>query len=144
MTDLEKQFKENMDKSINNFNSVYPTFKDKINFLKELENNDNFIENHPNKDLLNESMELLVKNAKVTETRKMQQEFIMPILGLLFQRKPVEEVIKSFEQNPLNFTLFCITTLSFKFERTMKDHGETHHKNIIEVLDKYTSEISKL
>lgn len=144
MTDLEKQFKENMDKSINNFNSVYPTFKDKINFLKELENNDNFIENHLNKDLLNESMELLVKNAKVTETRKMQQEFIMPILGLLFQRKPVEEVIKSFEQNPLNFTLFCITTLSFKFERTMKDHGETHHKNIIEVLDKYTSEISKL
>lgn len=144
MTDLEKQFKENMDKSINNFNSVYPTFKDKINFLKELENNDNFIENHPNKDLLNESMELLVKNAKVTETRKMQQEFIMPILGLLFQRKPVEEVIKSFEQNPLNFTLFCITTLSFKFERTMKDHGETYHKNIIEVLDKYTSEISKL
>lgn len=144
MTDLEKQFKENMDKSINNFNSVYPTFKDKINFLKELENNDNFIENHPNKDLLNESMELLVKNAKVAETRKMQQEFIMPILGMLFQRKPVEEVIKSFEQNPLNFTLFCITTLSFKFERTMKDHGETHHKNIIEVLDKYTSEISKL
>lgn len=144
MTDLEKQFKENMDKSINNFNSVYSTFEDKIGFLKELENNSNFIENHPHKDLLNESMELLVKNAKVTETRKMQQEYIMPILGMLFQRRPVEEVLKSFKDNPLNFTLFCITTLSFKFERTMKDHGETHHKNIIEVLDKYASEISKI
>lgn len=144
MTELEKKFKENMDKSINNFNSVYPSVRDKIDFLKKLESDSNFIENHPKKDLLNESMELLVENARVTETRKMQQEFIIPVLGMLFQRKPVEEVMKSFEENPLHFTLFCITALSFKFEKTMKDHGESHHKNIIEVLDKYTSEISKL
>lgn len=144
MTDLEKIFKENMDKSISNFDSVYPTFNDKVSFLKELENDKDFINNHPKKELLNESMDLLVKNAKVTETRKMQQEFLMPILALLFQRKHVDEVVSNFKENPLNFTLFCITALSFKFESTMKDHGETHHKNIIEVLNKYTSEISKL
>ncbi len=144
MTDLEKEFNLNMDKAINNFQYVYPTYQDKLFFLKELKNNPNLLDSHKHKNLLEESMYLLVKNAKVTETRKMQQKLILPILTKLFQHAPVSEVSKEFEQDQKAFAIFCITALSFKFENTMKDHGETHHKNIIEVLEKYTSELSNL
>lgn len=145
INNLEKQFKNAIDKAVNNFQYVYPTHADKIGFLKELESkNVDFINTHKYKALLEESMNLLVANAKVTETRKMQQQLILPLLAKMFQKVPASEINADFEKDSRAFTLFCITALSFKFEKTMKEHAETHHKNIIEVIDKYTSDFSKL
>lgn len=141
---LEKEFNLNMDKAINNFQYIYPSFSDKIKFLKELNSSPDLLSNNKYRNLLEESMYLLVKNAKITETRKMQQKLILPILTKLFQHVPVDEVSKDFEKDQKSFAIFCITALSFKYESTMKSHGEEHHKNIIEVLEKYTSELSNL
>lgn len=142
---IEQKFNENMETSVNAFNSVYPSYEDKINFLKLLNNqNKDFIEQHEHKDKLLLAMNLLVENAREAETRKLQQQFIMPILVPLFQHESVEKVAESFKNNPKNFTIFCITALSFKFEDSIKGHAETHHKNIIDVLEKYTSELSNL
>lgn len=134
-------FEKNTKKSINNFEKVYRTYDEKISFLKKALENPKFIETIKKSDLIKESINLLVENAKVTETRKMQQASLMPIIQLMFSDASIDEFKKAMKENPTQFTLFCIMYIAFQYDTTMKHHGHNHHANIINSLDKYVKGI---
>lgn len=142
--DFEKIFNSNIQKAIIDFESIYSSFEKKISFIKAIELDNDFLNNHPNKQILEQIMNLLVENAKVTETRKMQQKYLMPVLVPLLQNEPCEKILDIFQNDNKTFTMFCIVLLAFRFENSIKEHADTHHKNIIEALNKYALAISKI
>lgn len=142
--DFEKIFNSNIQKAIIDFESIYSSFEKKISFIKAIELDNDFLNNHPNKQILEQIMNLLVENAKVTETRKMQQKYLMPVLVPLLQNEPCEKILDIFQNDSKTFTMFCIVLLAFRFENSIKEHVDTHHKNIIEALNKYALAISKI
>lgn len=135
-------FEQNTKKCVDNFEKIYGSYDEKISFLKKAVENPTFIETIKDSDLIKESINLLVENAKVTETRKMQQANLMPIIQLMFSNVSIEEFKKIMKEDSRKFTLFCVMYIAFQYDTTMKEHGHDHHANIISSLDKYVKGIT--
>lgn len=144
MEQMRETFDKNMKKSLTNFETIYKTYEDKISFLKSAQKDPTFIENIEQSNLIKESIHLLVENAKVTETRKMQQAYLMPTIQMMFQNVSVEDFAKEMKNKPEIFSAFCIMYISFFYDPMMKDHGNQHHENIIKSLNKYVSGLINL
>lgn len=139
-----ENFNANLKKCVENFESLFNTYDQKISFLKKAIENPHFIETIENGHLIKESINLLVQNAMVTETRKMQQAHMMPLIKLMFSNVPIEQFIKQMKDNPADLTSVCLLYIAFQFDPTMKDHANKHHVDILESLNKYVRGLTGL
>lgn len=144
--ELRQKFENNINKVVTNFNSICPDNESKLSFIKTAIKSDNMLEmlSSENTKLLKEAMEAFIDSAKVTETRKMQQAMLMPLLAKMFKDTPFSEMKSYFEQDLKMYSLFCMMFVTFKYEESLKKHGEEHHKDILAALDKYVYGITSL
>ncbi|EGZ30847.1 DUF1951 domain-containing protein [Malacoplasma iowae] len=144
--ELRQKFENNINKVVTNFNSICPDNESKLSFIKTAIKSDNMLEmlSSENTKLLKEAMEAFIDSAKVTETRKMQQAMLMPLLAKMFKDTPFSEMKSYFEQDSKMYSLFCMMFVTFKYEESLKKHGEEHHKDILAALDKYVYGITSL
>ncbi len=130
------------DECIVEFNKLLPTFDDKINFLKNCRDNSKFIEDskfYPIKDAIS----FFVANASQVETRKNQQQVLMPIVMKISQELNDDEIIDYFQKDNYQFSLFCITYVTFLTEESVNKHIDTYHKHIVEGLKKTVDQLTK-
>lgn len=144
--ELKKKFENNISKVVSNFNSICPDNESKLSFIKKAINTNNVLEilSPENTKLLKEAMEAFIDSALITETRKMQQAMLMPLLAKMFKDTPFAEMKTYFEHDTKMFSLFCMMFVTFKYEESLKKHGEEHHKDILAALDKYVNGITSL
>lgn len=144
--ELKKKFEDNINKVVSNFNNICPDNESKLSFIKTAIKSDNMLEmlSPENTQLLKEAMEAFIDSARVTETRKMQQAMLMPLLAKMFKNTPFTEMKTYFEQDRKMFSLFCMMFVTFKYEESLRKHGEEHHKDILAALDKYVNGITSL
>lgn len=130
------------DECVVEFDKLLPTFDDKVNFIKNCRDNQQFIDNEkfsPIKSAIN----FLVANASETETRKNQQQVLMPIVMKISQDLNDDEIIHYFQQNNYQFSLFCITYVTFLTEESVNKHIDTYHKHIVECLKKTVEQLTR-
>lgn len=144
--ELRKKFEDNINLVVTNFNIICPSYEDKINFLKTAVNSSDVLTSlsEANQKLLKDAMEAFIDSARVTETRRMQQAMLMPLLGKMFKDTPFNEMNEYFKKENKEFSLFCMMYTTFRYEESLRKHGEDHHKDILIALDKYVNGLINL
>lgn len=116
------------------FNSLFPSFTNKIDFLKEFNNDKNCLKENANYKPIVECIEIMTNNAREAESRRNQQQVLMPILANAQKFQTREELVKYFEDDSFAFSLFCLTYATFFVEENKNERVDEIHKNITKLL----------
>lgn len=116
------------------FNTLFPSFINKIDFLKEFNLNKDCLKENANYKPIIECIEIMTNNAREAESRRNQQQVLMPILADAQKCQSRAELVKYFEKDSFAFSLFCLTYATFFVEENKNERVDEIHKNITKLL----------
>lgn len=136
-------FKKNIEEALANFEGVFTSFDIMKKYLVEFNDTPNSYEklDEQSRQKVDHAVELLVQNARVTETRKMQQEHFGPTLAKL--RQSADKIVKNLKEDHNFFICFIQLTVIF-FQRRDIESENHHHDMIRESIEKTIKEIVPL
>lgn len=119
---------------VEKFNSLFPSFENKVDFLKEFNNNKECLKENLSYAPIIECIEIMSNNAREVESRKNQQQVLMPILANAQKYRTKSELIEHFKNDNFSFVLFCLTYVTFFVEENKNERMDEVHKHITKLL----------
>lgn len=116
------------------FINIFPSFIDKVNFLKEFNENKDCIKTKAEYAPILECVKIMTENAREPESRKNQQHVLMPILAKAQKCQTKNELYAYFEVDDFSFALFCLTYVTFFVEENKNERVDEIHKHITKLL----------
>lgn len=116
------------------FETLFPTFTDKVNFLKEFNSSKECLKENTNYAPIIECIEIMTNNAREAESRRNQQQVLMPILANAQKQQTKAELVKHFQEDNFAFILFSLTYVTFFVEENKNERVDEIHKHITKLL----------
>ncbi len=136
-------FKENIDLCRKLFLEVLNTNELRITFIEKSLEDESYYSNLPveQKVKLDQAVELLISNARVEETRKMQQAHFGPIMGKI-NSSDIDSVVNFLKNDEIAFIDYIQLLTIFFFRKDIESENH-HHDKIRDLMGKTSREIIK-
>lgn len=124
--DIKEKVSDYISKASDIFSNCYKTFDSKIEFLKNVDNNNSYAFTCENKDEILEAVRLLGENAKEQNSRREQQAYLAELVKMFMSNPGKDQLITYFQGNEILFNVFCLMFVHFGQEATSEKEKQAH------------------